>query len=85
MVVWALPAYQSRASAQLKRWVALGEMGPGAPGFARGHPIADTGPDVHRDPCHPSFHAVEGAMTKPDEVGRRYVDAAITWRRFAWP
>ena len=31
------------APRQLKRWVVLGGMGPGAPGFARAHPIADTG------------------------------------------
>ena len=27
---------------------------------------------------------IEGAMPKPDEVGRRHA-AASTWRRFAWP
>ena len=26
---------------------------------------------------------VEGAMPKPDEVGRRHADTVMTWRRFA--
>ena len=33
----------ARSPTQLKRWVALGGTGPGAPGLARAYPIADAG------------------------------------------
>ena len=35
--------HRPSAPTQLKRRVVLGGMGPGAPGFARAHPIADMG------------------------------------------